>query len=247
MKTNEKVKQFYNNLQKKRKRIKRSSILFALFVLSVNIYGWFVYVSQAGVDLEGSVKSWDVGFFDGDESVQNILMQEMLYPGMADVSKELMIKNTGESNALLSYTLSKCNILGNDALLENTSDELVTSLENDFPFVIKLSSTKSLLGPNENSDFNVSINWIMDDASKYFKLNKYYKFDPTVTYYNFIDDRYVENTGITADNFDAFRDNLYLEKDDADSFFGEACGEYQEATGKPCVDLSVKLKVEQVN
>ena len=51
---------FYKKLQKSRKRLLLRSFLFALFLIGVNIFAWFTYVSKAGLQLEGNISSWDV-------------------------------------------------------------------------------------------------------------------------------------------------------------------------------------------
>ena len=47
--------------KKRRKVIFRSVILIA-FLLIVNTFAWFTYISRAGLTLNGSVIDWDISF-----------------------------------------------------------------------------------------------------------------------------------------------------------------------------------------
>ena len=59
----------YQYLQKRRKNIMIRSVLLALFVLGVNIYAWFIYFTEAQVNITGNVVSWDVSFRDENSQV----------------------------------------------------------------------------------------------------------------------------------------------------------------------------------
>ncbi len=50
---------------------------------------------------------------------------------------------------------------------------------------------------------------------------------------------------VNSNNYLALRDNLYLEKDDADSYFGIKCGEYEENTHNACLKLRLSMIVQQ--
>ena len=58
---------------------------------------------------------------------------------------------------------------------------------------------------------------------------------------------YTVDGTVTEDSFPTRRLDLYLEKDDADSYFGEACADYESANGAACVKYRIELKVKQVS
>ena len=70
-KKNHNLKYFYQVLKKKKKLLKTRSIIFALFLLVVNSYAWFVYVSKADLTLSGNVVSWDVKFHDESSEIMD--------------------------------------------------------------------------------------------------------------------------------------------------------------------------------
>lgn len=81
---------FYKGLQATydiRKKIRRRSILFALFIFGVNIYAWFVYVSKARVGVDASVASWDINFLEKNNVISQIDLGIDIYPGMKNWEK----------------------------------------------------------------------------------------------------------------------------------------------------------------
>ena len=62
-----------------------------------------------------------------------------------------------------------------------------------------------------------------------------------------VNNSYVD-AGITSDTFDSNKLNLYLEKDDADSYLGYSCKNYKDNTGEQsCFNFHLILTVTQIN
>lgn len=242
---NENLINVYNGLQKNRKKMLVQSFIFVLFLVGVNIFAWFTYVSRAETSLDANVASWDVEFNANGVATNkvNINISDMK-PGMLDFNQEVLIHNMGEVPATFSYELSSLSVFGKNIDISNT--DMLSKFENYYPFIIKTSSSKDLLDVGEYSTFAVTSNWKYEE-DKYFQLDNLYTFDQSVDYYRLINGVYVLDMTINASNFDANRNNLYLEKDDADNYFGEKCGEYEKSSGMPCIQLGIKLKVEQKN
>ena len=80
----------------------------------------------------------------------------------------------------------------------------------------------------------------------YYKQDDVYQFDSSFPYYQFSNGIYTL-TNVTSSIYNSLKSNLYLEKDDADSYFGMKCHEYEESTGKACLSLTLKLLVRQRN
>lgn len=90
------------------------------------------------------------------------------------------------------------------------------------------------------------MDWTYEE-DKYFKVNSLYTYDSAINYYILANNTYQVDNTVTADNFASkVQTGLYLTKDDADSYFGYACGNYEVNTKKPCMDVHVVLEVSQL-
>ncbi len=241
-----KTKKIYDILQKNRSKIKKRSIILALFFLGVNIFAWFIYITQVDVNLDADVVAWDVNFFDGPQQVKEINIVETLYPGMDTYVKEIDVNNNSETEANFEYIVKSFSIMGIDSMIEDgTNEEQVNSLLNDYPFVIRLEADKDKLGQDDNLKFVLTIDWSYEQVGEFHRLTKHFTFDPSVVYYQLSEGEYYPYD-ISSNSFEQHKLDLYVEKDDADSFFGEACAEYQGRTGRRCLNLKLLLKVTQV-
>ena len=89
------------------------------------------------------------------------------------------------------------------------------------------------------------MDWTYEE-DKYYKVNSLYTFDPAINYYVLSNNTYQIDNTVTSENFlEKMQTGLYLEKDDADSYFGYACGNYEMNTNKPCMDIHMDLEVSQ--
>ena len=219
----DKLIEVYNKLQKDRKKIKRRAILMVGLLLGVNAFAWFAYIAKADFKFDATVVAWDVNFY----------------------ADKVEVNNSGDVKARFYYEIESFEILGKD-LIESglTTEDVVTSIKNDYPFVIDISHNKNMLNPGEKLNFIFKLHWLFDDANKYYKLNELYEFDPSYVYYELSNGQYVAKS-VTSSNFATLRNNLYLVKDDADSYFGEKCAIYESSTGKTCISTKIKLVVEQ--
>ncbi len=232
--------------RKIRKRIVIRSLILIAFLLTINTFAWFTYISKVGVTLNASVVNWDVTFLEETNVVKEIVINVTdMKPGMLPVEKEVIIKNGGEVPAGLSYVLESVTLLGKDIKLDKTVEEIKTSLANDYPFKLSLTLDKTIIPPKDSGSFKMSINWEYE-ATEYYKLNDFYTYDEAVYYYTLHNGTYQVDNSVTATNFnDKVTSGLYLEKDDADSFWGYTCGKYENETGKPCLKLVFKLNAYQ--
>ena len=99
-------------------------------------------------------------------------------------------------------------------------------------------------------DLVITIDWPYEKtdalAREYYKLTNQYKYDDSVIYYKLVNNSYVD-AGITSANFDSNKLNLYLEKDDADSYLGYSCKTYKDDTAQSCFNFHLVLNVTQIN
>lgn len=236
---------FYKKLQKSRKRLLLRSFLFALFLIGVNIFAWFTYVSKAGLQLEGNISSWDVEFnANGKPTTKVDFYVSDMKPGMLDYSQKVIIHNLGEVSADVSYDIASLSIMGRDVDASN-KDEIIRRLNSFYPFSVNLNIDSVIIQPQGYTNFSASLSWDYEIQEKFYQLDSLYDYNGEFNYYNLVDGKYVVNDSVTADNFNELRNNLYLEKDDADSYFGYACGQYEKNTGKSCLAMKLVLKVIQ--
>lgn len=243
LQTKNKKIHFLNNRLKKKKYI---FLLLALFTFGVNIFAWFVFTAYTGIQVDANVVSWNVRFLDGSTEVHDALVSVAgLKPGMSEFSKSFTIQNMGEVNAEFHYEINSLTILGRTVDLSNVSDQ-VDYFQNYYPFSIEFESSKDVISPLDLAHFTIKINWLYEDLDLYYRLNNVYDYDSAFLYYKYVDDQYNQFT-TSSSNYLSERDNLYLEKDDADTYFGMKCKEYEDNTGNACLKLDLTLIVNQKN
>ncbi len=246
------VTKVYNALQKQRKRLKRRSVFLALFVLGVNAYAWFVFISSASVNVKSNVISWDVNFLDENSEVKDLqILTSDLYPGMDTYTKTIKIKNNSDLRAKFEANIDSISVLGEEVSnSSNTYEEKVDYLKNTYPFIVNITYPKDILDKNDSMDLVITIDWPYektdDLAREYYKLTNQYKYDDSVIYYKLVNNSYVD-AGITSDTFNSNKLNLYLEKDDADSYLGYSCKNYKDSTEQSCFKFHLVLTVTQIN
>lgn len=230
----------YTTLQKHKKRLKWQSLLLAMFVFCVNIYAWFTYFSKAEVLVDVNVSSWDIQFYDDNRLVNDFVVDIVdVYPGMDTYTKELTVTNSSDMGAEFSYVIETVTMNGVNVLpLEYNLEQSVDYLKNFYPFEINFSNNKELLERGESLKFGVTVDWPYESLeTTYFRLNSQYTYDSNFTYYTFDGNNYLKRE-VTEDEYNSLKNDLYLEKDDADTFFGEKCSD--------CFQVKLKLIVEQV-
>lgn len=234
--------------KKARKRVVIRSLLLIALLLVVNTFAWFTYISRAGVTLNGSVIDWDISFLNENGAVKDIQIDITdMKPGMIPFEYKIQIQNNSDVAANVKYDIKSVKLLGTELLQEGQEDQIEESLKTEYPFVLELITEKDDIGINEMINFKITLNWDYQ-ASNYYKLNNLYTYDAGVYYYTIIDDTYQVDNTVTEENFkEKVASGLYLEKDDADSFFGYACGKYEEEKKSPCLQMKLDLNVTQAN
>lgn len=245
-------KKLYLALKKKNKRTKLFSILMILTLLSVNAYAWFIYISESSFELSANIVSWDVNFLTESNEVSEIYETiEDVAPGMLPYTKSVNIKNNSDFDATFNYNLTDFVILGKNALPSNAKDmtvgEILMYLRDRYPFDFIMMSYTDRIAKNQEGRFEINFGWNFENNSQYYKLTNIYTFNPSFEYYRLVNGQYVLDETITASNYNANIDSLYLYKDDADSFFGMECPNYVGNTARTCVKYKVHLIVEQLD
>jgi len=140
-----------------------SLFLIAVSFMSVTL-AWFAYSGLANLGLDIDVKAWDILLTDGDKRITNniTLSENDIYPGMETVYKRIDIKNLGDTDADLSYSIFSARIL--DEELDVSGDDIEDLLSHGYPFKININLDKRfvLIGGKDKSFIEMSISWPLD-------------------------------------------------------------------------------------
>lgn len=233
--------------RKTRKKVIARSLLLVAFLLAINTFAWFTYISKVGVTLNGSVVNWDISFLEGTNIIKEIDIDITdMKPGMVPFEKEIIINNGGDIDAKLTYRIDSLTLLGQE-LLQDNQNETIDSIKNNYPFKLELSSTSNTIPVKGSARVKIGLKWDYE-ADEYYKLNNLYAYDSGVYYYTLMGNTYQVDNTVTEENFATkVASGLYLEKDNADSYWGYSCGKYETSTGKSCLHMKLVLNVTQAN
>ena len=224
------------------------SIFLALFTLGINIFAWFVFTTTAQVGLDATIASWDVQFRDDSgETAQTFVIDiTKMKPGMSDYSKTISVYNRSDVTADFIYEVTSFELLGH-TIQNNDQTSLINYLQTNYPFSVNFTTSRTVMNPSDTVEFDVGLTWPYESNTPlYYKQDDVYEFEPSLPYYNLINSNYAP-VEVTPENYNSLKSNLYIEKDDADSYFGMRCYNYEASTGKACLSLTLKLLVRQRN
>ena len=130
-----------------KRRLNLRSLLFFALLISFNSFAWFIYTNKVATGVDVHVKSWNISFEIDNEQLEEEVRFSVseMFPGMDDYRDEIRIKNVGETDGKLNYELLSVRILDTEYVVSDggiTSDELLNSLKNDYPFTIDIGVTK---------------------------------------------------------------------------------------------------------
>ena len=148
------------------------SIVFAVVSFISVSFAWFAYSGLVDVKTEVGVKAWYIEFEKNNEIVSNDIVISLsdLYPGMEPLSEVITIKNLGDSDAKLKYTIDYARILDDNkdyyVLSDDyTSDRIEDALSHDYPFHINATLSKTRLNAKDtDAEFIVTVSWPLDSG-----------------------------------------------------------------------------------
>ena len=122
----------------------------------------------------------------------------------------------------------------------------LNDLQNGFPFKVTFASNMSTIPSGADATFTVTATWAYESQVPYFKVNQYMHYDSEYKYYTRSGSTYTE-ASVNASNWSSMvANNLYMESDDADTYFGHLSSVYQtDNPGEPCLKIFLELKVDQ--
>ena len=230
MNNKSKAREAYEQLQKRRNKLKRNGIILAMFLLVVNTYAWFVYLAKASLTVDASVIGWDIKFYDEDGEEMDVTINiKDLYPGMKDYQKKIIITNDSSLKGEFSYTISDLKLIGIESDIKE-SNQLVESLQNDYPFKVTFESDKNELDSDGDfTKFYIRVVWPFESDNKYTLIKERNKFQELYPYYKLDNQNYIIDEEVTSINFlDKVNSGIYMDSDDIDTFWGEQAVIYKE-------------------
>ena len=239
------------NLSKKirKKLIIRSSIICAM-LLVINTYAWFTFITNSDTDVNVKVVSWDISFRDEDDLFKELTINlDDMYPGMPTFTKEVEIINHSEFNTSFTVTLDSFTLLGKTYSVPDsiaTSSDAINRLNSEYPFNISMTPTESVIGSENTQNFTIEISWPYENPNEYYKLNDDFEYMSKLNYYILADSVYSKTDVTESDFANLINAGLYVESDDADSYYGKKCGVYQDSETS-CLVINLKLKVTQID
>jgi len=162
---------------KNKKKIYLRLNLISLFFVAVSFISvtlaWFVYSGLSTVSTEIAVKAWYIELEkDGKQTTNDVVVSiDEIYPGMETIEEEIKIKNLGDSDAKVNYSIESVRILGSEennfVINETTTSDFVEDkISHDYPFHINIDlSKKFILAKTDESTFKVSISWPLDSGA----------------------------------------------------------------------------------
>lgn len=226
------------------------SIFLALFTLGVNIFAWFVFTATADVSLDATVAAWDVEFRDEeDHAMQDFVIDiTKMKPGMDDYNKTITITTNSDVSVDFFYEITSFKLLGH-TITKDSNEAMVEYLRSTYPFSVNFNASKNQMSSGvDEIDFDIVLTWPYESTTAtYYKQDDAYEYESTLPYYFLSGGSYNLYNVASASAYNSRKTRLYLEKDDADTYFGMKCHEYEEESGEACLSLNVRLQVQQRN
>lgn len=146
------------------KKMKLRTFLMLIVLLSFNSAAWFIYATKVENGIGAKIVAWNVSFIAGEDELLEYINFKIdnIYPGMEKYEERIEVTNKGDTPATLSYGIENARILNSyyDVKTKTiTSDTLLGSLANDYPFKIRVGASKNVIQPGEKAYFYVLVLW----------------------------------------------------------------------------------------
>ena len=158
------------------KKVKPSRLMFLIVLIMANTFAWFIYATRIDSSISVHVKSWNVIFEAGENTVTDNVSINVgdIYPGMDDYEYSITAYNQSEVAANLSYKILEARILNTTYITtegrgergetvlatDPTSLELEEMLYNDYPFQISLNTSSNTIDMEDGEeDFTLEVTW----------------------------------------------------------------------------------------
>ena len=168
-------------LQKVIKKTKLRTLLLLIILLSFNSTAWFIYATKVENGISAKVVAWNVSFITGEDELLEYINFNIdnIYPGMEPYTEKIAVTNNGETNAILKYEIDDARLLDLYYKVDTSlsSNELLASLSNDYPFKIRVGVSNDEIAPGEKAHFYIKVMWEYesgdDEADTYWGTKAY--------------------------------------------------------------------------
>lgn len=219
--------------------------LFAGLLFAVNTYAWFIYIDKFDGVISADVISWDITFYDDSEDINSIALNiNELFPGMPDYNKSIVVSNSSDMSATFEYEVKSIKLFG----IEYTNVLAIENiLNNSLPFKITFSKNKDIIqSGGDHANFIINVKWDFEQENPYWKINDLYEYNEYINYYKKINNEYVIDDTINSSTFSSNINNLYIESDDADTYWGTKAAIFKnEHPSTACLSINMDLIVTQ--
>lgn len=150
-----------------------SLAFIALSFMSITL-AWFAYSGLSDVTADVGVRAWFIEFDKDGNPISNdyTISKSDMQPGMETFSDRILIKNKGDADASVQYSIVNARILDQNYTVGESlsSHELEDMLAHDFPFHININLTQGFVMAGESTqdaEFSISISWPLDSENNY--------------------------------------------------------------------------------
>ena len=166
------------------KRVRLSTLLLLVITFASTSFAWFIYSTKVSVGITAHIDAWNILFTQNNNQVEEHIYFDIpsVRPGMPDYSDSVTAYNRGERNATITFEIESVKILGTLYTTDNilTSDDMIISLQNDYPFVITFDLTEEEIDATTGvTTFTISVVWPYesgDDALDTYWGNRAYEY-----------------------------------------------------------------------
>lgn len=147
-----------------------SLVFIVISFISITL-AWFAYSGMSKVSTDVNVKAWYIEFNKNGQKVSNdiVISLSEIYPGMNPITEEVNIKNMGDSDAEINYSIVSARILGDEKDNYEIDEDIMKSLQventlsHDYPFHVNINLNKKYISSkSEDGVFKVSVSWPLD-------------------------------------------------------------------------------------
>ena len=149
-------------------RLNLMSLFFIIISFISVTLAWFAYSGLSKVSTDIDVKAWYITLEKDGNPISNDITISLseIYPGMEIINEIVKIKNLGDSDANLKYSIVSARILDEETFIDDedtTTESVEDLLSHEYPFHININlSKKYILAKEDESIFEVSISWPLD-------------------------------------------------------------------------------------
>lgn len=150
------------------------SVFFIVVSFISATLAWFAYSGLSNLSTDIDVKAWYIELEKNGLKVSNdiVISLNEIYPGMETVHEVINIKNKGDSNASVKYSIVSARVLGDSKDEFVVNDTTITSkyvedlLSHNYPFKININLLDDHINSKDGSTvFEVSISWPLDSGN----------------------------------------------------------------------------------